>query len=475
LIRFIQPEMPLVWLTRSRLSPYAWIVIFWAVMTLPAIFLVGARPDEGTTLGFARGAFEGGHWLAPDLYGYRIVDRPALVSWLLGALGLVTGEFDLWVGRLPAVFALLATAILIYWFTRRVVGGLGAAFAAGCFLLAPMIIQKLVSAESDGIVSLLLFVAFVLWWIGSAGGGPSFRRWLLVGIVLAVAGLVKGPQPLGFFFIGVGLYLAVRGKWREFAAMVATGLMPAVVIGAWYWLVYEPGDLAAWQSQLHPGTPGLGRYLLDLLDLAGHLVIELMPGLILAVPLVVDLWRRRIEANRELVLALVSYGGSCAAIFFFWPGVSTRYAMPAVPAVAVLAGIAYHHFLARLPRLVLVAQIAAGGLLLYVLVLNWLVMPLFPGAFAFAAGEAEPLTEAILERPAPVYVVPFAVSRGILYYLPKPHLASVDELAHTKPPFWAILTPADEERLKAMRPELALSLRLQVPKTRARLVDVLMP
>ena len=37
------------------------------------------------------------------------------------------------------------------------------------------------------------------------------------------------------------------------------------------------------------------------------------------------------------------------------------------------------------------------------------------------------------------------------------------------------ITPADEEHLKAMRPELALSLRLQVPKTRARLVDVVMP
>jgi len=474
-MRFIQPDMPLMWLTRSRLSPYAWIVIFWAVLTLPAIFLSGAHSDEGTTLGLARGAFEGGHWLAPDLYGYRIVDRPALVSWLLGAVGLVTGEFGLWVGRLPAVLALLAAAMLVYWFTRRVVGGLGAAFAVGCFLLAPMVIQKLVTAENDGVVSFLLFAAFVLWWLGSARGGPSFVRWLAIGLVLAVAGLVKGPQPLGFFFIGVGLYLAVRGKWREFAAMAVTGLMPAAVVGAWYWLVHEPGDLAAWEGQLHPETLGLGRYFLNLLRLAGHLVIELLPGLILAVPLVVDLWRRRIEANRELVLALVSYAGSCAAIFFFWPGVSTPYAMPAVPAVAVLAGIAYHHFLARLPRLVLVAQMAAGGVLLYMLVLNWLVMPLFPGAFAFAAGEAAPITEAILERPAPVYVVPFAVSRDILYYLPDPHLASVAELARTKPPFWAILTLAEEEQLKAARPDLALNLRLQVAKTPARLVDVVNP
>ena len=41
-MRFIQPDLPLVWLTRSRLSPYAWILILWALLVVPGVFLVGA-------------------------------------------------------------------------------------------------------------------------------------------------------------------------------------------------------------------------------------------------------------------------------------------------------------------------------------------------------------------------------------------------------------------------------------------------
>lgn len=474
-MRFVQPDMPLVWLTRSRLSPYVWVLLLWAVLTLPALFLVGAHYEEGTTIGLARGAFEDGHWLAPHIYGYRFVERPVLVSWILGLIGMTVGDFDLWVGRIPAVSALLGGAMLICWFARRVVGTQAAFFAAACFLLSPMVIQKLITAENDGVVSVLLFAAFVIWWIGSTKGGPSIFRWLIIGLVLAAAGLVKGPQPLGFFFIGIGVYLVGRRKWGELAGLVLTGLIPAAVVGGWYVAVYQPGDLDLWRGQSRLGIPTLWEYVRNFFHFAGQLALELLPGLILVVPLAADVWRKRIEANRELVLALFAYAVSCTAILLFWPYALTRYAMPIVPAVAMLAGIAYHHLLARLPRLVLTAQFLAGGLLVYVLVLNWVVMPLFPGSFAFAAGESEPITAAILERPAPVYVVPFAVSRGVLYYLPKPHVVTIDELARAKPPYWALLKPEDEAALKAARPDLELSLRLDIPKMGSHLDEVKKP
>ena len=71
----------------------------------------------------------------------------------------------------------------------------GAAFAVASFLLSPMIIQKLITAENDGVVSVLLFAAFVIWWLGSTQGGPSLLRWLVIGLVLAAAGLVYYDNP----------------------------------------------------------------------------------------------------------------------------------------------------------------------------------------------------------------------------------------------------------------------------------------
>ncbi|MBN8996984.1 MAG: glycosyltransferase family 39 protein [Rhizobiales bacterium] len=472
-MRFIQPDLPLVWLTRSRLSPYAWILILWALLVVPGVFLVGAHYDEGTTIGLARGAFQDGHWLAPHLYGYRVAERPALVSWLLGVVGLVFGDFDLWVGRLPAVGALLGGAMLVYWFARRAVGRQGATFAAACLLLSPMVIQKLITAENDGVVSIVLFAAFVVWWIGNAAGGPTLVRWAVIGLVLAVAGLVEGPQPLGLFFLGVGLYLVVRRKWRELAGLALAALIAAVFVGGWYWAVYQPDD--AGLGKAAAGGPTAGEYLANILHFAGQLCLELMPALILVVPLAIDVLRRRIEANRELVLALLAYAVSGTVVLLFWPSAVTRQAMPIVPAVAVLGGIGYHHFLARLPRLVLGAQIVAGGLLVYVLVLNWVVMPLFPAAFSLNADTAQPIVAAIVERPAPVYVVGTAVNRDVLFYLPKPRLVSVDQLAQAKPPFWAIVTRDDERDLQVARPDLAIGLRLEIPKAKARLVEVTKP
>jgi 4-amino-4-deoxy-L-arabinose transferase-like glycosyltransferase len=475
LTRFIQPDLPLVWLTRSRLSPYAWIVILWALLILPAVFLVGAHFGEGTTLGFARGAFEDGHWLVPHLYGMRSAARPVLVSSVLGLIGLAVGDFDLWVGRIPAVSALLGGGVLIYWFARRAVGAQGAIFATACFLLSPLIIQKLITAENDGVVSVLLFAAFVVWWIGAARGGPTPARWLVVGAVLAVAGLVKGPQPLGFFFLGVGSYLMARRRWQEVAGLVLAGLVPAVVVGGWYWLVHEPSDGMSWLGPPGAGVPSPTAYALHLVRFTGQIAAELLPGLILVAPLVVDVGRRRIEANRELALALLSYAAAGTLFVLLLPGTRTPLAMPMVPAVAVLAGIAFHHFLTRLPRLVLFTQFLAGGLLLYVLVLNWLAMSLFPAAFNRDADEAEPLVAAILERPAPVYVVPNAVNLNVVFYLPKPRLVGIDEMARAKPPYWAIVTPGSEAALRAARPDVEASLRLEIPKAGARLIEVKKP
>lgn len=474
-MRLLQPDLPLLWASRSRVSPYLWVILLWLLLITPTIFIRGAHYEEGTTIGLARGAFEDGHWLAPHLYGLRFVERPVLVSWVLGVVGLVSGDLSLWVGRLPAVLALLGGGCLVYWLARRAAGAHAALFGPICFFVSPMMLQKLVTAENDGVVSVLLFAAFVIWWIGSAKGGPSLARWLGIDLILVAAGLVKGPQPLGFFFLGVGLYLVVRRRWREFGALVLTGILPALVIGGWYWAVYQPGDLATWQAQSRLGLPDWPNYAANVVRFAGQLALALLPGILLAVPLAIDLWRQRIDANRDLVLALLCYAGACTLVLLFWPHAGTRYAMPAVSAVATLAGLGFHHYLARLPRLVWSTQAVAATLLVYALIVNWVVVPLFPYLFEGAADEARPIVDAILERPAPVYVVPYAVNRDVLYYLPKPRLVEQEEIAHAKPPFWAILTEEQEQALKAARPDLQTTLRLGIPEGGARLVEVTKP
>ncbi len=101
--RFWSPGAP-TWL---------WVIGVGLLMTVPRIFIRGTHYEEGTTIGLARGAFHDSHWISPSLYGVRFVERPVLVSWLLGAVGLLTDNLEVWVARLPAALSILAGALLV--------------------------------------------------------------------------------------------------------------------------------------------------------------------------------------------------------------------------------------------------------------------------------------------------------------------------------------------------------------------------
>ena len=115
--RFLRPEVVLGRMAQSQF-PFLWIVLICFLVVVPAITLRSAYFEEATTIGIARNAFEDGHWLVPYLAGLRFVERPVLMSWLLGAVGLLTGTVTDWMARIPPALSLLGGAGLIYYFIR---------------------------------------------------------------------------------------------------------------------------------------------------------------------------------------------------------------------------------------------------------------------------------------------------------------------------------------------------------------------
>ena len=73
--------------------------------------------------------------------------------------------------------------------------------------------RSYVMITADMPLAVLLFLAFVLWWDGYASGTLGFGRWIAIGLVLALAGLMKGPQPVSYFALGsvCSFSAAVRG------------------------------------------------------------------------------------------------------------------------------------------------------------------------------------------------------------------------------------------------------------------------
>jgi 4-amino-4-deoxy-L-arabinose transferase-like glycosyltransferase len=456
----------------AKLPPQFWLVVVWLLLVLPTISLRGAHYEEGTVLGLARGALVDGHWLQPHLYGVRFVERPVLLSWLLAAFSLPFGRVDLWLARVVIAALYLAAGWVIFSFVRRHATPLAALFAALCFFVCPMLLQKVTTAEPDLLLALLMFIAFVIWWDGEREGKVGIGRAVAVGLVLAAAGLVKGPQPLAYFFLGIGAYLLFR-RWAGLFTLAFIGLISIAVVGAWYFAVLQPGDASLWAGHSRLGGSGsLGKYILGALQFSVTLLAELLPGVLLAVPLAIAAWRKTDSRRNDLVLALALYALCCSLVLIFWPGARGRYAMPAALPIAALAGLAFDRLRAEKPALVNASVAILCLLAVYKMALNWVVMPLAPSLFDSARAEGGQIAAAIARNPAPLKVARGIRDLNALIYVDVPTRIIRNISGAAQPPVWMIVTAAQEQKLRDERPELRIVPHLALKRYKAQLIEV---
>jgi len=195
-------------LGRQGLLALLLVVVVWALASLTNLSMRSFIYQEGRNAAIARDITERGNWLAPAIYGTRWAEKPALLPWATAAIAPWTGGVNEWSVRWPILLSVLLTALLIQRLTRRY-ASLGASlFAAGSYLFCPLLLQKLTIAEPDTLVTALSFAAFYLWWGGEEKGRVGVWRWIAAALLTALLSLAKGPQPAGFFVLGIGLELA---------------------------------------------------------------------------------------------------------------------------------------------------------------------------------------------------------------------------------------------------------------------------
>src|SRR4249920_259373 len=95
------------------------IVLLWAAASLPNITLHSFVWEEGNNASIARQILTGDVSFPPVIYGVRVADKPYLLAWLIAAVAMVTGEVNEWSARIPAMMAVLFTALLVKSVTAR--------------------------------------------------------------------------------------------------------------------------------------------------------------------------------------------------------------------------------------------------------------------------------------------------------------------------------------------------------------------
>lgn len=459
--------------------PEIWIVGLFAVQAIPAAIIRSSNLEEGRVIAIARGAFEDGHWITPFVYGERFPERPALLSWIAAMFGEATGDVSLWSLRLPHLLFFLAGALLIYRLLKANTCSKSASiFGALSWMTMPVVAPKFINAEPDIVLSVLLFTAFYVWWRATIRKQVTLLTWVSVSLLLTLAGLTKGPQPLAYFAIGVGAYLLLRRERDQFLGFVAASSIVAVVLGLWYATVFQPGDFVVWKMHTRLSEPmSLLEWLRQHLDFLKSIAVEFLPGTILIGPAVALLLRSWRDGRQELLLAAVLYSVLSTIVLVFWPGgVASRYAMPATMTMAVVCGIMYDDWRQSHPRIVASALIVSclifGGLIAR----GWIAMPLFPGLFQESRIAGKTIASVTRGSPEPLYVVADYTDYNMLVYVDERIRGiTLDDMAKLKAKSYAVLLPEQALSLSKLNPDLQIIDRANIiaQKRPFRVVEIM--
>jgi 4-amino-4-deoxy-L-arabinose transferase-like glycosyltransferase len=455
---------PGLWLLArfSRLDqtqwPVLWLVGLFVVQAIPATIIRASNLEEGRIIAMARGAVEDGHWLTPFVYGVRFAERPVLLSWISALFGELAGGVTIWSLRIPHLGFFLAGALLIYSLLRSSTGKSAAIFGALCWISMPMVAPKFINAEPDIVVSTLLFAAFYVWWHGTINKRMTLLRWSGITLLILLAGLTKGPQPVAYFTLGVGAYVLLKRR-EQIPEFVVANILAMLTIAGWYVLVYrQPNDIGYWAVHSRLLTTRGLELVRDHIDFVKSVLVETLPAVILLGPAVAIVMRRWRTSGHDLMFASLLYSLICTLVLVFWPGgVASRYAMPATATLAVICGLMFEHWRLSYPRVIASALTVTYLIFGVLLVRGWVVMPLWPHLFQESQIAGKTIAASFQDRQGPLYVVDSSTEFNMLVYISRP-IRSVElgDLTRLESPALAVMLPEEERALAQQNPKLRL-------------------
>jgi 4-amino-4-deoxy-L-arabinose transferase-like glycosyltransferase len=438
----------------ARCNPIVAITTVWAAVALPLVWLHSYGSDEGLAVSIARTAVDDGYWITPHFFNVRVIERPALLSWIIAAISEPFGHVSQVTAHLPIALFLLLGCLLIYFLLRKLAASVPASLLGTmAFLACPMVMRSYVMATADMPLAVLLFLAFVVWWDGFAGGRISVSRWICVGIVLLLAGLMKGPQPIAYFALGIGLFVLITRQWKQLPGLLLAGAICAIPLAAWYAHVYIRGDESQWANfmRVQPAVQLAGP-----IEAVVRLFFEILPAALIALmfPFSKQM-REKSFARPAFPLALACYAFTASIVVLFWPGGSTaRYYFPMVLPLCVFGGLAYDVMSKQRPPLAAAFNlVVTATLIVYALVYSLVAAPLLPAKFRPTEIDAARITPAIQAAPAPIYRIGVS-GLNLLPYVPGRIIgvAAPSVLETIQGPAWIIVSDEQARGLLSHRP-----------------------
>ena len=349
-----RPRSSLLSLAALRWALLGLILLFVACETVEVRFARTLRGDETLYIQAAYTMMETGDWLTPRFEtGQLRFNKPILPYWVVG-IPLSLFGLSLSAARLPSVALALAALPFVYGLARVLVHDrMAALFAVAAYLTTEAVYSNAHQARTD---SLLTFcVVGAMYFFARLIFETEYRRRdaLLAYGLTACALITKGMVGIVFILLPVAVFLAIhqivqgRARWRTLASPWGWALLLLITV-PWYAVTYfrYRGVFTNmfFEDQVTENLHGSKWYILGNVFMYLWLLLKdclpwSMPAA-LAVILNDGKLRATFKERRAEWLFLLSWLGVTYAIVLFGNVVRDRYLLPALPAFAVLAGLA---------------------------------------------------------------------------------------------------------------------------------------
>ncbi len=299
-------------------------------------------PDEGLYGAIAREMLTGGDWVFPHVNGLPYLEKPPLYFWLTALTVWLAGPAE-WAVRVWSALAALGTVLLAWRIGRRLYGSAGG-LLAGLALASPAGYALYVRKASSDLLFVFCLTLAVYGFVRDVEQPDRGRtRFLLLYLGAALGLLAKGLIGVVFplFIVGISLAWVRRLSLRELN--LARGLaLFAVVALPWH-------GIAAWRSPALFWFYVADNQVLRFLNLRGVQEDDvsistlgfLVASFLWCFPWGVFLLARSAPdqspaARWRPVMAI--WALMVVGFFSFSRSKLEYYALPALPAVAILAG-----------------------------------------------------------------------------------------------------------------------------------------
>ena len=344
-----EPKLQVTIDTKSSNGQWStWIAIFGLIALVCAIYFsrITLLPIAGEESRYATAAMEmieTGDWLITRQQGKLFPERPPLSTWVTAIGGLIRGEVDIVVIRLPSLISVLLTSLLIYFVAKDHYSTFGAFAAGAVYATFGQVMEIGRMGESEALFTLFLSASLLLWFRAYKRGYRT-QAWMIGYSMMACAAMVKGSQAPVYFCGPVFMYLLLRWEWRwliswSHLAGVATAVL---IVGSWqvpYLLATDIGAVKSIWTGLISDRISAGGLLKHIATFPLDTLQCTLPWVPLLICYVGRDFRQSIKSQNDLVqflflALLVTY-----PTLLFATGARGRYFMPMYPVIALLIGL----------------------------------------------------------------------------------------------------------------------------------------